>query len=120
MLHRMDDPTGELRRQRELVAAHLRWLDEQIARNSGLPPRPPSAPAVAISTPQPPPVGAMASTSPPQGSPAAAAQFPEIVLPEIDPGSIRNEVRRGCLIYVIIATVLLAASVGVAVWISRG
>ncbi|HUG10328.1 MAG TPA: hypothetical protein VMM36_04910 [Opitutaceae bacterium] len=113
----MEDPNGELRRQRELVAAHLRWLDEQIARSPGqsspaaIPLVPP--PPVSTSKPMPPPhvpVGAIPA-------PVASGSIPELVLPEIDPGSIRNEVRRGCFIYVIIVTLLLAASIAVAVWI---
>ncbi|HEY5550584.1 MAG TPA: hypothetical protein VIK52_01750 [Opitutaceae bacterium] len=117
----MDDPTGELRRQRELVAAHLRWLDEQIAHTRGAPsPPPPLPPAASVPLAQPPPSAAMASVPTPQVSPAldASAALPDIALPEIDPGSIRNEVRRGCFLYVIIASVLLAASVAVAVWIA--
>jgi hypothetical protein len=117
MLPLMEDSNGELRRQRELVAAHLRWLDEQIARSSGqlLP--------VAIPAAPPPPIATPVSVTPPPLStgtiplPAASAVLPDIAIPEIDPGSIRNEVRRGCFIYVIIVTVLLAASIAVAVWI---
>lgn len=121
MLPRMDDPTGELRRQRELVAAHLRWLDEQIARTQGASPPPPRP---AQSSPPPAPVSPpplAAAARPPAAPPSAALPvlpaLPEIALPEIDPGSVRNEVRRGCFVYVIVATVLLAASIAVAVWI---
>jgi hypothetical protein len=121
MLPRMDDPTGELRRQRELIAAHLRWLDEQIARTQGTPPPPPSAPSIPVPaalTPATPSVGDM---NPPHTAAAAmsSSAIPETALPEVDPGSIRNEVRRGCFIYVAIITLLLAASIAVAVWIAR-
>ena len=118
MLPLMEDPTGELRRQRDLIAAHLRWLDEQIARSPGVSPPPASIPLVPSS-----PVAASIPLQPPHlpagRTPAevAPASIHEVVLPEIDAGSIRNEVRRGCFIYVIIVTVLLAASVAVAVWI---
>jgi len=121
MLPRMDDPNGELRRQRDLVAAHLRWLDEQIARAPGTapaplpaPPTPPAMPAspphlVATETPKSSATHVAASTT--------SASLPEIALPEIDPGSIRNEVRRGCFVYVAIVTLLLALSIAAAVWI---
>jgi hypothetical protein len=118
----MDDPTGELRRQRDLIAAHLRWLDDQIARSQGTSPPPPVAappsPSAVPLAPLP-----FASAAGPIAVPTQAAAsgepatLPEIALPEIDPGSVRNEVRRGCFIYVIIATVLLGASIAVAVWI---
>lgn len=97
----MDDPTGELRRQRELVAAHLRWLDDQIARASGQQTKPPATEEAA--TPD----------------PSAPVEEVAIVLPEIDPGSVRSEVRRGCFIYVIGVTLLLAAGLAVAVWVAR-
>lgn len=109
MLPGMEDRPEELRRQREFVAAHLRWLDEVIARTEARD-RPATIPAPresAAPVAVPPPLPAAAQ-------PASA----EPVLPEIDPGSIRNEIRRGCLIYAIGAAVLLAASVAVAVWIA--
>jgi hypothetical protein len=59
--------------------------------------------------------------NPPHTAAAAmsSSAIPETALPEVDPGSIRNEVRRGCFIYVAIITLLLAASIAVAVWIAR-
>jgi hypothetical protein len=118
MLPLMEAPNGELRRQRELVAAHLRWLDEQIARSPGQPP-----PVASVPVGVPPPIATSIPLTPTivpaAGNPASAAStgLPDAALPEIDPGSIRNEVRRGCFIYIIIVTVLLAASIAVAVWI---
>lgn len=119
----MDDRLAELRRQREIVAGHLRWLDQQIVRSEmgGSPDAPVAAPtptpvshALAPATPSPAPV---ASIQP--GSPAGEPQaIPEVALPETDSTSIRSDVRRGCFIYVAVVTVLLAASLGVVLWIS--
>ena len=114
----MDDPVEELRRQRDLVLAHLRWIDEQIARAS---------PGATPLTPPPPPPGAPASppqlvSAPRSAATSAPVTLPpdaEIELPAIDPGMIRSEVRKGCFIYIIGVTVLLAASLAAAVWIVR-
>jgi hypothetical protein len=118
MLPGMDDPSGELRRQRELIAAHLRWLDEQIARTPGPPPIHPVIPA-ASPIPAGPPTPPLGQTRTPPVSVVEQAPNPEIAIPEIDPGSVRNEVRRGCFIYVAIASLLLIVSVALAVWIAR-
>lgn len=121
MLPRMDDPTGELRRQRDLVAAHLRWLDEQIAHTRVTPQSPPAAPSVPVAQAQTPTMPAAAHVGEPPASAAAPSPsaIPEIAMPEVDPGSVRNEVRRGCFIYVAIASLLLIVSVALAVWVAR-
>ena len=115
----MDDPTGELRRQREIIAAHLRWLDAQIARTQG-PASAAGAPAPEAAAPSTPvhPAATTADIPAARQILAGTAAAPEIDIPEIDPGSIRNEVRRGCFIYIVGVTVLLAASVALAVWIA--
>lgn len=108
----------ELRRQREIVAAHLRWLDQEIARGQ------PAAPAKALAPQSPappiaPPPQPSFASRPTEVTPSAQARvLPELAVPELDSGSIRNDVRRGCMIYVVIVSVLIAASLGLALWLA--
>jgi len=115
MLPGMEDRQGDLRQQRELIAAHLRWLDQEIARTAQ-----PTEPVAAVPPVSPPPAPGLPGLQAPLSSPlSTAAQIaPELTLPEIDPHSIRNDVRRGCFIYILVVSLLLAASVAVAVWIA--
>lgn len=89
----------ELRRQRELVANHLAWLDRQIAQRSAatLASRAPSA------TPAHPE---------PQRDVAPVAD-PDAILHQyqVEPTNVQRDVRRGCLLYFVIASVLLGAGV---------
>ena len=107
----MEEPLGELRRQRELIAAHLRFLDDQIARKSGQTPDQKQEEATVAPDP---------AQSPPEAEDVAetAGSQPDVEVPEIDPASVRAEVRRGCMIYVAIATVLCVAALGFAYWMS--
>lgn len=112
MLPAMEDRLGDLRRQRESVVGHLRWLDQEIARaaqtQSASAPPPASIPVIA-------PVPLRPQEAAP---PADHRVLPELVMPEIDPSSIRSDVRRGCFIYVAIVSVLIAASLSLALWLA--
>ena len=103
----MDERPEELRRQRELIAAHLRWLDRQIAGSSGAKTSDSAEadPATEVSPVEPKPVEES------ETNPAASEeeQLAAFAMPEVDPNSIRNEVKRGCVIYVVAVSALRAA-----------
>jgi hypothetical protein len=97
-----------LLRQRELLREHVQWLDEEIAAERARV----SAAAPATSTVRPLPT--------PAPQPTVASATPAIAtapLPaEADVKGLHNEVRRGCFVYLSIATVLLAALVAFIYW----
>ena len=94
----MSDRLAELRRQRALVTEQLTWLDREIQRELGTPPFPrTAAPVVSVaSTAQTP----LTSTDLPAGaSPAPALAIEPLLNYEVNPASVRQEVKKGCLLY---------------------
>lgn len=132
----MPDRLAELRRQRALVQEHLAWLDRELAaleRTS--PPRSAESPAAVDpfvvdvntqpaatgATPRPLSPAATLSSPAPFGraspAPAAAAQAPMVdaLLEEyrVEPGALKRDVRKGCLLYFAGAMALLILVVAV-------
>lgn len=105
----MPDRLAELVRQRALVQEHLAWLDREIAQATPAPVAPaPAAPPVPVPLPAP----AVSEAGPahvaesrPAMAEAAADEIIERYRPS--PGSVRTEVRKGCLLYFVAAFVLL-------------
>ena len=124
----MQDRLGDLRRQRELVAEHLRWLDGEIAAATPAPlPAPTTAPAplpaltnaaaaapipAIPAPPPPPPLAATPATSP--------ASAPQAALPDVDARSIKEQTQRGCLLYVVVGSLVLVGAAWLLVSLSRG
>jgi hypothetical protein len=101
----MPDRLAELRRQRALVQEHLAWLDREIA--AAAPPAPPAAPM-----PPAPASGAAPAAPPPPA--AGAADVDEIVAHyRSAPGAVREDVRKGCLLYFALALAVFAAGVAI-------
>jgi hypothetical protein len=125
------DPTrlNELRRQRELVAEHLAWIDREIASAAGgaaAPPAPAAQPAPApVAAPQPalrlvtPRPQAVAFT--PAALPTGPAPDPDALLDEfrVPPDTLKTDVRKGCLLYFLGAFALLALGVTALYFIFR-
>jgi hypothetical protein len=111
----MSDRLAELRRQRALVQQHLAWLDLEIATAAGsAPTNSPVSPIVAL--PPSPSVPAQALLSAPgvaQPRPLVQAPDPEAIIAQYrsEPTSVRNDVRKGCLLYFAGAFVLLGLGV---------
>lgn len=115
----MQDRLAELRRQRALVAEHLAWLDREIA----------AVPAVVPAVPaQPTPAPAPASAAIPIGNPLPAASQPEpsaatpadaLPLPEAKPAEIKDDVRRGCLLYFALASLFAITVIALLIWASQ-
>jgi hypothetical protein len=121
----MDERLAELKRQRAGIAAHLAWLDREIAACEGV--RPASGatgPATGPTIPFPPPSTAAATAMqapaaplPLQGSAAdATSSLPLSGVPEIDPRSIKSDVQRGCLVYIALGLVVAALFVFWVYW----
>jgi len=127
----MQDRLGDLRRQRELVAEHLRWLDREIARESavsGQPNTPTAAPIAPLSPTI--PISKSESVSPavaavpsPGSTIATTAPFAAVVpghdLPAIDPNAVKSRTSWGCFFYILIAAVVLAGGTWALVWLAR-
>jgi CHASE3 domain sensor protein len=102
----MSDRLAELSRQRALVQEHLAWLDAEIARvrvQEG------AALAALAATPSPsaePITAAASSETLPLSGPAVSA---DTVLEQyrVAPEALRQDVRKGCLLYFAAAFVLL-------------
>lgn len=144
-LAHMPDRLAELRRQRALIAEHLAWLDREIATAA---PSEPAALLAAQSTAAfsapdeghaPPrglqptaPVhaGASSKANPSGATPTIIGGFrvagagpqpdsqPES-LPHPDPVNIRDNVRRGCFLYVALAALLVVLGGALLVWAGR-
>ena len=114
---------SKMKAQREAIRAHLAWLDGEIAEaekhvspeaatpTAGSSPEP-VAPAPAVAAPTAPaPAAAVAATPlspaatpvPGAGDPPLPPEFAHL---EVRPNDIRNEVRKGCMIYLAVAIVL--------------
>ncbi len=130
--HFMSDRLSDLRRQRELVAEQLAWLDREIANASEqAAPAPPAAatpapdaPASALAAPILPPAPTPAPKSVVKqqaaqilaaASPASGENLPaaEQILDQyrVAPDSLRTDVRKGCLLYFVAAFGLLILGV---------
>ncbi|HQF39291.1 MAG TPA: hypothetical protein PK322_09265 [Opitutaceae bacterium] len=115
----MQDRLAELRRQRALVAEHLVWLDREIAETEG------KASPAPLPAPTPPPaltaaaVLAKAAEIPPAVAAGASDQPDAPLLPEPQPTDIKNDVRRGCLLYFALASLAVVAGTGLLVWAAR-
>lgn len=117
----MSDRLPELLRQRALLQEHLAWLDREIAvaregRSPAGEPFPDST-ASAASAPT-------TATALPSGTPAPSAAggaSPDAILDRYraDPGLIRREVRRGCLLYLSAALALLAVALAAITWLTH-
>ena len=115
----MQDRLAELRRQRALVAEHLAWLDREIAAAEGKPsPAPLPAPTP---TPAPTATEILAKVAEPAPAlPPVASDHPDAaLLPEPQPTDIKNDVRRGCLLYFALASLAVVAGTGLLVWAAR-
>jgi hypothetical protein len=105
----MQTDIDDLRRQRDLIRDHLRWLESAIADAEGRRVAPGSAPkeeaVIAAKLPR--------STE----SEATMVQDTRDELPvEVDVHSIHDEVRRGCFLYAAIAFALLGGLVAIIYW----
>lgn len=102
----MPDRLTDLQRQRTLIADHLAWLDRQIATESVHKTSPtPSAPAAQVAGPVLAPTPISAPLPSPSDAEAILAQY------QTHPASLREDVRKGCLLYLMLAFALVAAGV---------
>ncbi|MBK8475784.1 MAG: hypothetical protein IPL39_05580 [Opitutaceae bacterium] len=141
----MPDRLADLRRQRALIAEHLAWLDREIATTAPAQPAAvlpapypasiaPPAPAVSAAPLSSAPAFAGTSATPPTSAPTIVGGFrvaahsplpspqPETLpetLPETDPANIRDNVRRGCFLYVALAALLVVLGGALLVWAGR-
>lgn len=116
----MPDRLDELVRQRALVQEHLAWLNREIAAAEAARASAPSAspvPSVPIAPASAPLHSTLASTSPAQTPPVASETATPIDADEIlaryqvKPGSLKQDVRKGCFLYFAGAFVLLGIGV---------
>lgn len=111
----MSDRLAELRHQRALVQQHLAWLDREIATAAGTTSVPSPAQPIATLPPTP---GATAAGPPstpagPRPGLLPLAPDPDSILAQYrsEPTAVRNDVRKGCLLYFAGAFVLLGLGV---------
>ena len=121
----MPDRHSELLRQRALVLEHLAWLDREIASVSSgntVPPDAATAPApITAATPADVPTGAATPAMSPNvssGTAKPAEDIPpdtEVILEQyrVEPAAVKQDVRKGCLLYFVGAFVLLGIVVAV-------
>lgn len=111
------DRLAELLRQRALILEHLAWLDREIQHASGA--KPASLPAL-----QPPAVATAlvaaalkAKSSAPADEPPVVAGAADAILAEyrVPPSTLKNDIRKGCLLYFAAALGLVALIVA-ALW----
>ncbi|MBI5767524.1 MAG: hypothetical protein HZA93_06995 [Verrucomicrobia bacterium] len=122
----MSDRLQQLRRQRALVAEHLAWLDREIDRALEAPaPVEPITPppaddltSVPFSMRAAPPVAAKSSATPvaapraPSDDAATAASADAILRDyQVEPDTMKSDVKKGCLLYFFGALVLVALGV---------
>ena len=117
------DRLQQLRRQRELVAEQLAWLDREIAAVAGAPaPAPPAPPPPAPASPpvRPAVVAPPASSLAPAPAPARDVSLPadptasaDVLLEEyrVAPDTLKSDVKKGCLLYFFAALALFALGV---------
>jgi uncharacterized membrane protein len=112
----MSDRDAELVRQRALVAEQLAALDRQIAEKSrAAPPSPPAAPAPPASLPPEPPSSVAPSVTGKTGKTGVHPAPPdaEAILAQyrVEPSSVKEEVRKGCLLYFALAFGLVGLAI---------
>lgn len=96
----MADRLEELRRQRALLQQHLDWLDAEIAQvEPGA--KPPESPRVSLAP----------APAAPLGRPLPADAEAILSQYRSDPGHVRQDVRKGCLLYFAGAMLLLGLGV---------
>lgn len=101
----MSDRLTDLQRQRTLVQEQLAWLDREIAAEASAKTQP-SGIATAAPAPAPAPASAQgASGINPADSEAILAQYRN------EPGSLKDEVRKGCFLYFALAFLAFGAAV---------
>jgi hypothetical protein len=120
----MPERLAELRRQRALIAEHLAWLDREIATSSSAS----AVPAAATPAPAALDPGAMlAADAAAKGTASAKPSSPSVedelaakhLPPPRQQGDIRQDVRRGCLLYFGIAAFLVAGLCALLIWVSN-
>lgn len=115
----MEDRLAELKRQRALVAEHLQWIDQEILRARGAP-LPAAAPAPSATTPAPAPVSANTGAPSPTEQPAETSPVaPAGDLPALDRQNIRQDMKRGCLIWAALAFLLVVLVFALMAWFGR-
>lgn len=121
----MSDRLAELVRQRALVQEHLAWLNREIAAAAEAaksapaasgPTTSPSPSIEAAPSPASPPAAfhpAVANAS--SASEPAVADDPDAIIAryQVAPGTVKQDVRKGCLLYFVGAFVLLGVVVAV-------
>jgi hypothetical protein len=119
----MADRLSELARQRALLSEHLAWLDREIADETVkrlIPKQSGPAPASVPTDLQLQATGPTASVT--SETPAGAAPAPLAFAPEpaaildqyrVHPSSVKQDVRKGCLLYFAAAFVLLGLVVAI-------
>jgi hypothetical protein len=120
----MPDRISELVRQRALVSEHLAWLDREIAKAGAIVEPAASARATPATSgvsaasseqlPEKPTLGvasSSAATTPPAGIPSET----ELLLDQyrVTPAAVKEDVRKGCLLYFIGAFVILGIIIAV-------
>ena len=113
----MADRLSELARQRALLSEHLAWLDREIADETVkrlIPKQPESLPTSAATDPTPrstAPTAVVERETPPVAAPTAPAivPAPAEILDQyrVTPSTVKQDVRKGCLLYFAAAFVLL-------------
>ncbi|MCC7413607.1 MAG: hypothetical protein IT495_18490 [Gammaproteobacteria bacterium] len=113
----MSDRLAELVRQRALVQEHLAWLNREIAHAAD------AAKSATAAVPTAAPVPATTASAPPAAKPRAPAASPaspraidadEIIAQyQATPANLKQDVRKGCLLYFSAALVLLGLVVTV-------
>ncbi len=132
----MNDRLEELREQKRILQTHLQWLEKEISTEAAReappesPPEPPEEePAGQVAARPNSPIATSAFTPGPSlpetlqppvqiPAPPAALEDPEVPLPasvspedfEVDHHAVKSEVRRGCLIYLTLLTVIVLLS----------
>jgi len=113
----MSDRLAELVRQRALVQEHLAWLNREIAHAAD------AAKSATAAVPAPAPLPAATASAPPAAAPLVPAALPaspkaidadEIIAQyQATPANVKQDVRKGCLLYFSAALVLLGLVVTV-------
>lgn len=119
----MPDRLAELVRQRALVSEHLAWLDREIASTSASAvPVVPLAPSPALgagppAVPAPAPVSATDSPLVPLPAPSSEPVLPDpdaiLNQYQLNPVSVKQDVRKGCLLYFAGAFVVLGLVIAI-------
>lgn len=109
----MSDRLRELLRQRALLQEHLAWLEREISHTQAVPPVAPVKSAERAEPAPAQPGPAVASTPPAADAPAKAKPDPEAILEKyrVEPKSLQQDVRKGCMVYFALGFLVFALSV---------